>query len=90
MLKFNLIAAIDNNGLIGIREYDVDTLPWPYIKEDSQFFRQKVTSVSDNLLCNALIVGFNTFLTIPSLEKTSASKASSTHPLMMWTRWTPA
>lgn len=60
-----LIVAVNKEGLIGIKDYGTFTLPWPLLREDLQFFRNKTitTNLPENQ--NAIIMGYNTYKSLP-------------------------
>lgn len=68
--KINIIVAINNDSLIGIKEYGFHTLPWPSINDDMNHFRKIITNTS-NEKKNAIIVGYNTWITLPITYKTN-------------------
>lgn len=55
---FDIIVAVNQDSLIGVKEYGVYGLPWPMLREDMRYFR----SLTANSVC---IVGYNTALTLP-------------------------
>ncbi|AUL79603.3 bifunctional dihydrofolate reductase-thymidylate synthase [Tupanvirus soda lake] len=67
--KFSLIVAINNDALIGIKEYGGYSMPWPMLKEDMDFFRIKTTTTHHPNQTNAIIVGYNTWQTLPPFYK---------------------
>lgn len=67
--KFSLIVAINNDALLGIKEYNTYTMPWPMLKEDIDFFRKTTTSTSQDNQKNAIIVGYNTWLSLPPIYR---------------------
>jgi len=67
--KFSIVVATNNDSLIGIREYGEYTLPWPMIKEDMDFFRRITCQTHEPSQINAIIIGYNTWLTLPNIYK---------------------
>ena len=63
--KFNIITAINNESEIGVKEYGEHSLPWPMIKEDMNFFFSTTSNTPSPDLVNAIIVGYNTWTTLP-------------------------
>lgn len=61
---FDIILACDNNYGIGKN----NKLPWR-IKEDMEFFRRKTSFTPYPNLLNAVIMGYNTWISIPSDKK---------------------
>lgn len=72
-MNFDIIVALDNDSLIGVRVYGEDDLPWPRLKGDMEFFREKTTSVPKDYR-NAIIVGYNTWQTLPAIYKNNKSR----------------
>ncbi|XWV25252.1 bifunctional dihydrofolate reductase-thymidylate synthase [Tupanvirus deep ocean] len=72
--KFSLIVAINNDALIGIKEYDSYSMPWPMLKEDMDFFRLKTTTTCDMDKINATIIGYNTWHTLPNFYKKNSKR----------------
>ncbi len=64
MFKFDIIVAMNKNSLIGLVEYGVHTLPWPFLKQDMKYFKSKITSIDNDGKKNAIIVGYNTWITL--------------------------
>lgn len=64
LTKFDIIAAMDDDSLIGIKQYGKHMLPWPYIKTDLIFYNT-IVSVPSTIL----IVGKNTWETLPISSK---------------------
>jgi thymidylate synthase len=76
MVKISIIAAINNQSMIGILEYDTYGLAWPTLYQDSKYFQDVTTTVSDtsasnanSKLVNAIIVGRNTWTTLSDVYK---------------------
>lgn len=72
--KFSIIVAIDNNSLIGIKEYEQYSMPWPQIKEDMLFFQKTTTDTETESQYNAIIMGYNTWKTLPLLYKKNTKR----------------
>ena len=66
---FSIVVAINNESLIGIKEYGAFGIPWPIIKEDMDFFRSITTKTPFASQVNVCIVGSNTWLTLPNYYK---------------------
>jgi dihydrofolate reductase/thymidylate synthase len=64
--RFNIIGAINNQALIGIKEYGVYGIPWPILKGDMEFFLNITTFTQSPTQVNAIIVGYNTWTTLPT------------------------
>ena len=62
--KFDIIVAINQDSLIGIKEYGQFSLPWPYLKKDKLFFKTKSCKTRQNDQMNAIIMGHNTWKTL--------------------------
>lgn len=60
-MEFDLIVAINNDGLIGIREYGEYNIPWQMIKEDIEFFKNTTTKTDIENQINVVIIGYNTW-----------------------------
>ncbi|AKI80230.1 bifunctional dihydrofolate reductase-thymidylate synthase [Acanthamoeba polyphaga mimivirus] len=75
MKKFNIIAAVNNDSIIGVKEYGTFSMPWPYLKDDMNHFR-KITTDTGSIESgvNAIIVGFNTWQTLPSSYRNIRSR----------------
>jgi dihydrofolate reductase/thymidylate synthase len=67
--NFDIIVAINDDSLIGIKECGKYTLPWSMIREDMQFFRIKTTSTEFDNQVNAIIMGYNTWTSMPEIYK---------------------
>ncbi|BCS83036.1 bifunctional dihydrofolate reductase-thymidylate synthase [Cotonvirus japonicus] len=74
MSKINLVVAINNDSLIGIKEYGVFNMPWPYLKDDMNFFRKLTTTIPDESKINIIIVGYNTWQTLPNSYKKNTNR----------------
>jgi dihydrofolate reductase/thymidylate synthase len=72
-IKFDILIAINSQGVIGIESYGVSELPWPYLKEDMNFFR-KTTSNCPSGQQNAIIVGYKTWKTLSTAYKKHTSR----------------
>lgn len=66
---FDIIVAINDDSLIGIKEYGIYTLPWPLLKEDIDFFRIKTTFTENPFNYNAVVIGYNTWTSMPIIYK---------------------
>lgn len=55
-----IVVGINAQGLIGVQEYNQHTLPWPYLKDDMNYFRT-LTCEAPEECHNVLIVGHNTW-----------------------------
>ncbi len=62
--KFSIIVATNNDNLIGTQEYGECNMPWPYLKDDMNFFRKITTATSQSNEINACIIGHNTWKTL--------------------------
>jgi len=71
---FSLIVAINNESLIGVYEYGYHTIPWPLIKEDMNFFRTTTTKTTLESNQNAIIVGYNTWNSLPNLYRKNSKR----------------
>jgi dihydrofolate reductase/thymidylate synthase len=67
--NFDIIVAMDSDGLLGVKEYGSYSLPWPVLKEDVNFFKTKTTTTSEPNQVNAIILGWNTWLSLPIIYK---------------------
>ena len=74
--KFDLITAINKDGLIGIKEYGVHSLPWPLLKEDMDFFRRQTTCTEYPKQINAIIIGYNTWKSLSNLYKNNSKRVN--------------
>ncbi len=72
--NFDIIVAMDSDGLLGIKEYGTYSLPWPALKEDMIFFRDKTTTTTNLDDVNAIILGWNTWLSLPPLYKNNSKR----------------
>ena len=72
--KFDLIVAINDEGLLGIKEYGEHAIPWPMLKEDIQFFRTKTTTTKNPEQNNAIIIGHNTWYILPQFYKKNTKR----------------
>lgn len=64
---FDIIVALTNsNSLIGIKEYGKYNIPWPYLVHDMSHYK-RITMCNE---VNVLIVGHNTWLSLPADAKT--------------------
>lgn len=70
-MQFSIIAAIGNNNVIGVYQYDKHELPWPLLKEDSTFFKQ--TTTGNNAVC---IMGHNTYVSLPDVYKKNKDRTN--------------
>lgn len=70
-IPFNLIVAMDNQSTIGVREYGIDSLPWPQLKPDMDFFRTQTCKTESHGQRNAIIIGYNTWKTLPTAYRTN-------------------
>ncbi|MEM3062010.1 MAG: thymidylate synthase [Nitrososphaerota archaeon] len=68
MKRFSIIATINEQSLIGVKEYGVYNIPWK-IKEDMKFFKQLTTSTLSKFQINAIIMGYNTWISLPESYK---------------------
>lgn len=66
--NFSIVVAVNNDSLIGIKEYGSYSIPWPIIKDDMNFFRKTTTTCLDSQI-NACIIGYNTWQTMPNFYK---------------------
>lgn len=67
--QFSIVVAINNDALIGVKEYNVHNLPWPMIKEDVNFFRKITATTKFDHQSNAIIMGWNTWISTPVIYK---------------------
>lgn len=74
-MKFSIIVAINDQNLVGIKEYGKFSLPWPNIQGDMKFFREITTSAPSNQT-NAIIVGYNTWQTLPCFYKKNTKRTN--------------
>lgn len=72
--EFTIITAIDSLSMIGIREYDHYTLPWPNLKNDMLFFKNITTSSPNSQNINAIIMGMNTWKSLPEYYKKNSKR----------------
>lgn len=61
---FDIIVAMNFDSLIGVKECDIHGLPWPNISPDMKRFRE-MTSTCPEGTYNSIIVGYNTYHTLP-------------------------
>ena len=73
-IKFSLIVAMDDDSLIGIKEYDEYSIPWTAPKGDIDFFRRKTTETTYNTQINVIVIGYNTWLSLPSIYKKNTKR----------------
>lgn len=69
--KMSIVVAIDNNALMGIKEYGTYSLPWPYLKEDMDFFHCLIQTTKKEDQVNAVIVGYHTWMGLTKKFKTN-------------------
>lgn len=69
MVYFSIVVAMNSDFLIGIKEYGSHSMPWPLLKADMEFFKKITTETPGNGSVNAVIVGYNTWLTLPPSYK---------------------
>lgn len=67
--KFTILVAINSNSLIGVKEYGCHTIPWNPIKQDMIYFKNKTSTVDEPGKVNAIIMGYNTWTTLPIIYK---------------------
>lgn len=72
-MKFSIIVAVNDQNLIGIKEYGKHSLPWPIITGDMKFFKD-TTTVAPTGKINAMVVGYNTWNTLPKYYKSNANR----------------
>lgn len=69
MKQYNIIVAgcnvpnVNNNNVLGIGNNN--TLPWPKYKSDMNYFRKMTNSTENINKKNAIIMGYNTWKSIP-------------------------
>jgi len=73
MKTFSIIAAINNDALIGIKEEGKYYLPWPTVREDMNFFKAKTCETPSDFM-NAIIMGYNTWLSMPQVYKNNTKR----------------
>ena len=73
-MKFHIVVAVNQDSLIGIREYDTFSLPWPLIQEDAKFFKTITTTTKLDLQKNAIIMGRNTWTSLPDIYKKNVKR----------------
>jgi dihydrofolate reductase / thymidylate synthase len=61
---FDIIVAMDSDGVIGLEKDGVHTIYWPQIERDMKFFRETTRRTQNPKLTNAIIVGHNTWNTL--------------------------
>lgn len=71
---FDIIVAINNESLIGIKEYGSCSMPWPMLKEDMEYFKNITTKTTTEKQKNAIIVGYNTWLSLPNFYKKNTKR----------------
>jgi thymidylate synthase len=71
--KFDILIAVNSQGIIGVKSYGVHELPWPYLKEDMSFFRRTTSQCKEGTR-NAIIVGYNTWVTLSATYKKVTSR----------------
>ena len=69
MIYFSIVVAMNSDSLIGIKEYGSHSMPWPLLKHDMEFFKKITTETPGDGSVNAVIVGYNTWLTLPPSYK---------------------
>ena len=76
MKSFSLIVAVNNDSLIGVKEYGVYNMPWPYLKDDMNHFKKCTTSIDESTdsSINAIIIGYNTWTTLPKTYKNNNNR----------------
>ena len=74
--KFDIVVAMDNDSLIGIKEYGSHSLPWPMIAEDMNFFKSLTTTTETEDQQNAIIVGHNTWETLPNVYRNNKKRCN--------------
>lgn len=72
--KICLVVAINNDSLIGIKEYGQYSIPWPILKNDMIHFRKITTTTKFDNQFNAIIVGYNTWLSLPKIYKNNKKR----------------
>ena len=72
--KFSLVVAVNDDSLIGIKEYGSYSMPWPMLKEDMDFFRRITTTTIDSNNVNAIIMGYNTWQTLPDFYRKNTKR----------------
>lgn len=63
-MKFQIIAAIDSDGLIGIKDCGKYGLPWPFLSKEMNYFKEQ--TISPFPYKNAIIMGYRTWITMQS------------------------
>ena len=74
--KFDIVVAMDNDSLIGIKEYGSHSLPWPMIAEDMAFFKSLTTTTILETQRNICIVGHNTWETLPNAYRNNTKRCN--------------
>ncbi|AGF85440.1 dihydrofolate reductase-thymidylate synthase [Moumouvirus goulette] len=62
--KFSIVVAVNDDSLIGTCEYGEYGIPWPYLRQDMNFFRKITTTTSKENQSNGIIIGHNTWKTL--------------------------
>ncbi|QGR53846.1 bifunctional dihydrofolate reductase-thymidylate synthase [Moumouvirus maliensis] len=62
--NFSIIVAVNNDNLIGTCEYGEYGIPWPYLRQDMNFFRKITTTTKEEDQFNVIIIGHNTWKTL--------------------------
>ncbi|AGC01848.1 bifunctional dihydrofolate reductase-thymidylate synthase [Acanthamoeba polyphaga moumouvirus] len=62
--KFSIVVAVNNDNLIGTCEYGEYGIPWPYLRQDMNFFRKITTTTKEEYELNGIIIGHNTWKTL--------------------------
>jgi len=60
--------------MLGLQEYGQHTLPWPMLKEDMNFFRKLTSETETPEQVNAIIVGYNTWQTLPGIYRANPKR----------------
>lgn len=74
MVFFSIVVAMNSDSMIGIKEYGSHSIPWPFLKADMDFFKKITTETIEDRYVNAIIVGYNTWLTLPTSYKNNKSR----------------
>nr|WBF70884.1 bifunctional dihydrofolate reductase-thymidylate synthase [Megavirus caiporensis] len=72
--NFSIIVATNNDNLIGTQEYGEYNMPWPYLKDDMNFFRKITTTTPQSNEVNACIIGHNTWKTLPDMYRKNTKR----------------
>lgn len=72
--KFKIIVAVNNDSLIGIKEYGTYNIPWPMLTDDMIFFRKITTSTKLEEQINGIIMGYNTWTTLPKYYRKNTKR----------------